>query len=297
MIEYKSVCKNYGEVRAVSGFSLHIQKGEFFGLLGPNGAGKTTLLRMTSTITAAGSGEILIGGRAIHRNLTGTKRKIGIVPQYSNLEAELSAWENLEYHGRLYGLPRARRRRRMDELLAFSGLTDRKHDKAKKFSGGMQRRLMIAKSLMHEPEILLLDEPTAGLDAGSRRNIWDLLRYLNKTGITVLLTTHYLEEAQILCSRVGMIDRGRLKQTGRPEDLIKAAGNYVVEYFENGKTVQRFFDTEEAAIDSIRREQTAEVSERAESVPFKHEVRVRAVNLEDAFILLADKMLDNETNT
>jgi ABC-2 type transport system ATP-binding protein len=283
MIEYKNVYKKYGETKAVSGFSLCIADGEFFGLLGPNGAGKTTVLRMTSTITAASSGEICIDGSPIHRNLTAIKRKIGVVPQYSNLEGELSAGENLEYHGRLYGLSRPRRLRRVEELLAFTGLEERKNERAKKFSGGMQRRLMIAKALMHEPEILLLDEPTTGLDAASRRSIWDLLKDLNKKGITVLLTTHYLEEAQNLCGRVGMIDRGQLQQTGSPGDVMKGAGKYVLEYFENGKTTRRFFDTEQEAIAAAGHCPSAGDSQ------VNHEVRIRAVNLEDAFLLFTQR--------
>jgi ABC-2 type transport system ATP-binding protein len=278
MIEYKNVHKNYGEVRAVSDFTLRITDGEFFGLLGPNGAGKTTVLRMTSTLTAASSGEIIIDGRPLHRNLISAKKKIGVVPQYSNLEGELSAGENLEYHGRLYGLPRQRRRDRAEELLAFTGLAERKRGQAKKFSGGMQRRLMIAKALMHDPAILLLDEPSSGLDAVSRRDIWDLLKSLNQKGITILLSTHYLEEAQMLCGRVGMIDEGRLKQTGSPGDLIKSAGNFVVEYFRNGKTAQDFFETEKAALAAINRRSSAGDSSMNQGV------RIRAVNLEDAFI-------------
>jgi ABC-2 type transport system ATP-binding protein len=277
MIRYRDVTKKYGGITAVSNFSLEIRRGEFFGLLGPNGAGKTTLIRMTTTLTPPSSGSIEIDGKAIDRNLTEIKRKFGVTPQYSNLENELTAAQNLEYHGRLYGMSAAARKTRTEELLGFAGLTERKNDRAKNFSGGMKRKLMIAKALMHRPEILLLDEPTVGLDAAWRRRIWDLLRGLNEQGLTIFLTTHYLEEAQILCRRVGLIDQGRLGKIGEPEQLIAEAGNFVLEYFRNGETVQQFF------------------GERADAVLAAQNLsgsfKVRETNLEDAFIRLANKRL------
>ncbi|MDR1363558.1 MAG: ABC transporter ATP-binding protein [Spirochaetaceae bacterium] len=278
MIVYENVCKSYGAIGAVKDFSLKIGRGEFFGLLGPNGAGKTTLLRMTTTHIAPDSGIVSIDGERIDRNLTRAKRRMGVVPQYSNLEGELSALQNLEYHGRLYGLSPRQRRRRSAELLEFAALVERKNDKAKTFSGGMQRKLMIVKALMHEPEILLLDETTVGLDAAWRRRIWDLLRELQKQGLTILLTTHYLEEAQTLCSRVGMMDSGLLKRTGSPAEIISEAGNFVLEYFENGETAQRFFDSRAEAV--------------AAASCLSGEFKAREANLEDAFIKLTKKRLD-----
>jgi ABC-2 type transport system ATP-binding protein len=277
MIRYRDVTKRYGGISAVSNFSLEIGRGEFFGLLGPNGAGKTTLIRMTTTLTPPSSGSITIDGRGINRNLTEVKRKFGVTPQYSNLENELSAAENLDYHGRLYGMSAGERKARTEELLAFTGLTERKNDRAKNFSGGMRRKLMIAKALMHNPEILLLDEPTVGLDAGWRRRVWDLLRSLNERGLTVFLTTHYLEEAQSLCGRVGLIDRGKLRKVGAPEQLIAEAGNFVLEYFQNGETVQQFFGERNDAV----------LAAQGISGSFK----VRETNLEDAFIRLTNKRL------
>ncbi|GHU50469.1 ABC transporter ATP-binding protein [Spirochaetia bacterium] len=278
MIQYIDVTKKYGALTAVSHFSLEIKRGEFFGLLGPNGAGKTTLVRMTTTLTPVSGGQIFIDGEPIDRNHTRIKRKFGVVPQYSNMEGELTAFENLEYHGRLYGMKRPQRHSRCAELLEFCDLTARKNDKAKTFSGGMQRKLMIAKALMHKPEILLLDEPTVGLDALWRRRIWDLLRNLNKLEITVFLTTHYLEEAQSLCHRVGLIDQGALQKIGEPAQIIAAAGNYVLEYFHNGTTMQEFFAAKEAAVAAAARQQG--------------DFKVREANLEDAFILLTNKRLE-----
>jgi ABC-2 type transport system ATP-binding protein len=280
MIRYRDVTKKYGGITAVSNFSLEIGRGEFFGLLGPNGAGKTTLIRMTTTLTLPSSGSIAIEGKAINRNLTEVKRKFGATPQYSNLEYELTAAQNLDYHGRLYGMSATARRARIEALLAFAGLTERKNDRARSFSGGMRRKLMIAKALMHNPEILLLDEPTVGLDAGWRRRIWDLLRSLNEQGLTIFLTTHYLEEAQILCSRVGLIDQGKLRKVGDPKQIIAETGNFVLEYFQNGETFQQFFEKQDDAV----------LAAQSISGAFK----VRETNLEDAFIRLTNKRLGDD---
>jgi ABC-2 type transport system ATP-binding protein len=277
MISYNNVSKNYGELKAVTDFNLDINDGEFFGLLGPNGAGKTTIMRMTATLTPITAGTISINGQIVDRNLTEVKQKIGIVPQYSNLESELTAAENLEYHGRLYGLSRDLRKRRIDELLEFAELSDRRNDPAKNFSGGMQRKLMIAKTLMHDPEILLLDEPTVGLDATTRRRIWDFLRQVQAQGLTIFLTTHYLEEAQMLCERVGLIDEGRLVMADSPQNIINSVGQFVLEYFTDGKTVSAFFENKDDAVLAASRVQSDFV--------------VREANLEDAFIKLTNKGL------
>lgn len=277
MISYQAVTKTYGQVTAVADLDLEIADGEFFGLLGPNGAGKTTIMRMTATLTAPDAGTIQIDGQPLHRDLIGVKRRIGIVPQYSNLEGDLTAAENLDYHGRLYGLSRARRRQRTDELLEFAELTERRADQAKNFSGGMQRKLMIAKTLMHDPDILLLDEPTVGLDATSRRRIWDLLRQIASRGMTIFLTTHYLEEAQMLCSRVGLLDQGHLRTVDSPNNIIDGVGRYVLESFIDGTTVQRFFSSQALAYKA------------ASSVA--GDFQVREANLEDAFIRLTNRKL------
>jgi len=277
MITYKDVNKTYGEISAVRDLNLEIKDGDFFGLLGPNGAGKTTIMRMTATLTPPTSGTIEINGEPIHRDLTKAKQKLGIVPQYSNLESDLNAYENLEFHGRLYGLPKELRRKRIDELLEFADLTGRKKDSARTFSGGMQRKLMIAKTLMHDPEILLLDEPTVGLDATTRRKIWDFLRQLREQGKTIFMTTHYLEEAQALCEKVGLIDDGRLVLLDSPEQIIKQAGRFVLDYFQDGKTSQLFFEDRESAITA------------AEGI--EGSFKVREANLEDVFIKLTNKDL------
>ena len=277
MISYRDVTKKYNGKDAVSDFTLDIVDGEFFGLLGPNGAGKTTLMRMTTTLTPITSGTIEIEGDLIHRDLTKVKQKFGIVPQYSNMENDISAWENLEYHGRLYGMSKEKRRARIEELLEFTELTDRRNESARAFSGGMQRKLMIAKALMHEPEIMLLDEPTVGLDVNSRRKIWDLMRRMNEEGLTIFLTTHYLEEAQMLCQRVGMIDLGKLICVGSPDEIIRETGKFVLEYFSGGSTHQKLFEDKELAIEAAK--------------DVHGDFKVRETNLEDAFIRLTNKGL------
>jgi len=280
LINYKNVSKFYGNITAVEALDMEIPRGEFFGLLGPNGAGKTTIIRMTTALTPVTSGRIEIDGDPIHRDLSKTKQRFGVVPQYSNLESELTARENLEYHGRLYGMPSGLRKTRITELLEFSGLGDRADEKANHYSGGMRRRLMIIKSLIHNPDILFLDEPTVGLDVSARRKIWDLLRAMNGRGLTIFLTTHYLEEAQALCQRVGLIDNGKLIRLDSPEAIINQYGKYVLEYFQGSDTEYRFFNDRDAAV---------KAAETLDCV-----FQIREANLEDAFISLTNRRISDK---
>jgi ABC-2 type transport system ATP-binding protein len=278
MLEIKNLTKVYKNVTAVDHLDLTIKDGEFFGLLGPNGAGKTTTVRMISTITPKTSGEIVIDGESIDRNLTAIKAKIGVVPQQNNLENETSAWENLEVHGILYGISKEKRRKKIEELFEFTGLTDRKDDLAKTYSGGMKRKLMIARALLHEPEILLLDEPTVGLDASARRKMWDLLKRLKSNGLTVLLTTHYIEEAEVLCDRVGLINKGKLLKLDTPWNLIEEVGKVTVEYFKNGETQEEFFRSREEA--------------NVYAAELEGDVRIRPSNLEDVFLKFTNRRVE-----
>jgi len=278
MLNIIDLTKKYKNVTAVDKLNLTIQDGEFFGLLGPNGAGKTTTVRMISTITPKTSGDIVINGKSIDRNLTEIKAKIGVVPQQNNLENEMSAWENLEVHGMLYRIGKDKRRKKIDELLEFTELTDRKDDLAKNYSGGMKRKLMIARALLHEPEILLLDEPTVGLDAAARRKMWDLLKRLKSKGLTVLLTTHYIEEAEVLCDRVGLINKGKLIQLDTPANLIEEVGKVTVEYFDDGSTHEEFFRTRDEA--------------NTYAGSLEGEVRIRPSNLEDVFLKFTNRRVE-----
>lgn len=279
MLVINNLTKKYDDFTAVNNLNLKIRKGEFFGLLGPNGAGKTTTVRMISTLTPKTSGDIIINDKSMDRNLLDVKVKIGVVPQQNNLENDMTAWENLELHGRLYKMPKNIRRNRIKELLEFTDLTERADDLVKTFSGGMKRKLMIARALMHKPELLLLDEPTVGLDAATRRKMWDLLKRLKNKGITVLLTTHYIEEAEVLCDRVGLINRGCLVELDSPQKLIEKVGNFVVEYFENGETREEFFETrKDAALHASN---------------LQGSTKIRPSNLEDVFIKLTNRRVES----
>ncbi len=277
MIELINLTKTYGELKAVNEMNLVIEKGEFFGLLGPNGAGKTTLIRMLSTLTPPTSGNIMINGVYLDRDKTRIKSKIGIVPQHTNLEPELTARQNLELHGRLFNMSGSEASKRADELLKFTDLTDRQNDISSKLSGGMKRKLMIARALFHYPDVLLLDEPTVGLDPMARRKLWDLMKGLNKNGMTVILTTHYIEEAEILCSRIGLINDGKIAALDSPKNLIKQVGEFVLEVFDKacGETKYYFFPDRISALEAAK--------------DYDAGVNIRPSNLEDTFLMLTDR--------
>ncbi len=275
MIELQQLAKNYGNIQAVAGLDLQITRGEIFGLLGPNGAGKTTTVRMLTMLTLPSAGRALINGYEITRDLSKVKKEIGVVPQHMNLDQELTAWENLELHGRLHKIPRAKRHRRIEELLEYVELTGRAKDLVSKFSGGMKRRLMIARALMHYPSVLFLDEPTVGLDPQTRRRIWDLIRKMNGEEMTVLLTTHYIEEAEMLCHRVGIMDRGRLIALGTPKELKQKVGEVVVEILNHGNTGYNFFKNREEAVQFAGK--------------LEGSVAIRESNLEDVFVELTGR--------
>ena len=248
MIEIRGLCKYYGQVKAVDQLDLMVGPGEIFGLLGPNGAGKTTTVRILTTLARPTAGKIFINGREVTRHSVQVKKEFGVVPQQLNVDVELTAWENMELHGMLHGLPGRERHARIGELLAFVEIEDRARTPVEHFSGGMKRRLMIARALMQRPRILFLDEPTVGLDPQVRRRIWDLIRRLNGQGITVLLTTHYIEEAEVLCSRVGILNRGRLIALGAPEELRERVGRVVVEAAGQDETEYHVFEHREQAL-------------------------------------------------
>jgi len=217
------------ELIAVNSISFNIKEGEIFGFLGPNGAGKTTTLSMLSTITEPTSGEAKVNGFDIKTQQSEVRRSIGIVFQDPSLDDELTALENMDFHGRLYGLSKKKRIQKGVELLKLVGLDDRKDDLVKTFSGGMKRRLEIARGLLHEPKILFLDEPTIGLDPQTRNHIWNYISKLSKeSNMTMLLTTHYLDEADKLCDRIAIIDMGKIVAIGTPNELKESLGGDVI---------------------------------------------------------------------
>jgi ABC-2 type transport system ATP-binding protein len=209
-------------VEAVRGVSFAVEEGEFFGLLGPNGAGKSTTIGCISTLVRPTSGRVLVDGIDVARQPQEAKRRIAVVPQMRNLDRDLTVREVLTYHGRYFGLPAAERESRADRLLAELQIADKAHAKPLTLSGGQQQRVMIARALMHDPRIVLLDEPTTGLDPQARRLLWETLRTLHDGGTTFILTTHYMEEADRLCQRLAIIDHGRILTLDTPAALKKA---------------------------------------------------------------------------
>lgn len=229
MIELKGLTKKFGDFTAVDGLSLSIETGEFFGLLGPNGAGKTTTISMLSTVLLPTEGEIFIDGVKLTRGASEQKRKLAVITQEYSMRQDMTMNEVMEYQGRLYYMPLKDIRRKSEELLEFAGLSEFRRRTVRHLSGGMKRKLMICRALLIEPEILLLDEPTAGMDALSRRQMWNLLKQVNDREMTILLTTHYIEEAEALCDRVAMINRGKLQKLDSPAALIAELGEYAVD--------------------------------------------------------------------
>jgi ABC-2 type transport system ATP-binding protein len=202
-----------------------VQPGEFFGLLGPNGAGKSTTIGMLTTTVVPTRGRALISGLDVRHNPAAVKRQIGVVSQANTLDRALTVWENLYYHGRFFGVPRARARARADELLEQFALAERGDSMVFQLSGGLAQRLMVARALVHEPQVLFLDEPTSGIDPQTRVNLWRILGDLHRAGQTTLLTTHYMEEADVLCERIAIIDHGKALTMGTPAELKRQYGD------------------------------------------------------------------------
>lgn len=275
MIRIEELQKSYGAVKALDGVALHIEAGELFAYLGPNGAGKTTTIRILNGLTRKGKGRVTLNGFDIDHESRQAKRQCGFVPQHLNLDSELTVRENMDIHGRLFDMSGAARRRRTDELLEYVELGDRRDTPVKQLSGGLKRRLMIARALMHEPRILFLDEPTVGLDAGIRRRIWALVKRVQQDGTTIFLTTHYIEEAEFLAGRVAFLDQGRVVAVDTPASFMERLGRWAVDHLEEeGIRTAYFHDNDEAKA-------------YAESLP--NEFSLRRVNLEDAFLAQTGK--------
>jgi len=220
----KNVRKNYGSLQALAGVSLEVRAGEIYGLLGPNGAGKSTLVSIISGLLEPSAGEVVIAGESLLREPERAKRSLGVVPQEISVYEELSAEENLRFFGSLYGMRGKRLSERVYEVLEWTGLQAWRRQPASKFSGGMKRRLNLGVAIVHQPRVLLLDEPTAGVDVQGRLAIHDLIREFARTGAAILLTTHDLYEAESLCDRVGIIDAGKILAEGAPEELVRQHG-------------------------------------------------------------------------
>ena len=266
-LEAIKITKKFGEQTVLDHVDLSIENGEFFGLLGTNGAGKTTMIRILSTLMLPTSGTVLANGQELTRNHVDLKKRITVMTQEYTLRNDMSIEEILEYQGRLYRVPKQERKERAVELMKLTGLYEHKDKLIRHLSGGMKRKVMLCRALLPKPEIILLDEPTVGLDPIFRHQMWDLLRQLNEEGVGFLLTTHYLEEAQQLCKRVAFLNQGKVVTTGVPSEIVGQLGAFCVE---NGSET-KLFQTQEEALDYLR----------------ANAGKLRDTNLEDVFFRLS----------
>lgn len=231
VIQATGLRKSYGDFEAVRGVDLAIRPGICFGLLGPNGAGKTTTIRMIQCVSPRGGGDLRVLGDDPAEHPRRIKARLGVVPQEDNLDPDFSVRDNLILYGRFFGIPRAKAEARADELLEFLNLTEKAASRIDELSGGMKRRLVVARALVNDPDILVLDEPTTGLDPQARHALWDTIRRLRRAGKTVLLTTHYMDEAEMLCDELVIVDQGVVHEHGNPKQLIaKHCGKEAVEF-------------------------------------------------------------------
>ena len=275
-ISTDKLTKKYEESWAIYDLSLTVSRGEIFGFLGPNGAGKTTTIRILTTLTKPTSGRASIAGFDVLEKPVEVKKRIGVVQQHLTLDQDLTLRENMELHARFRRINSTERNRRINELLDYVGLSKQGDQSVRSFSGGMKRSAMIASALVHQPEVLFLDEPTVGLDVQTRRSLWDLIRRLNNDGATIFLTTHYIEEAETLCHRVGIIHKGRLIALGSPTELRQKTGLFTVETLENNRhTRYQYFATRKAAANYVQG-----LSSDVKTI------LIRESNLEDTFVEL-----------
>jgi ABC-2 type transport system ATP-binding protein len=283
MIEISGLNKDYSGKKVVDGLDLEVGHGELFGFLGPNGAGKTTTIRILTTLTKPSSGMVRINGIDVAKDPAHVKSEFGIVQQHLSLNRDLTIGENLQLHARLHHLSRKERKERIADLLDYVDLSDHADYLIDDVSGGMKRRAMIARALIHRPKLLFLDEPTVGLDAQTRRKVWDLIRRMNSEGTTVFLTTHYIEEAEVLCQRVGVLHHGRIIAIGSPLSLRQKLGMIAVEMNLNGNGAEyRYFADRAKAAQFI------------ETLPSTERVIMRESNLEDVFIELTGQKVQGD---
>jgi ABC-2 type transport system ATP-binding protein len=282
MIEINNLTKVYDDTRVVDNLNLHVVKGELFGFLGPNGAGKTTTIRVLTTLTKATSGTIRINGYDVNTEAQQVKSSFGVVQQHSSLDKDLTIKENLDLHLRLRRFSKKDREKLIEEALQYTGLKDKANTLIDKLSGGMKRRVVIARALMHRPKVLFLDEPTVGLDAQTRRDLWELIRRLKFEGTTVFLTTHYIDEAEALCQRVGVMHLGKLIALGSPRELRAQLGMYTVETMSGSSSSKYCYFPDQATAKSYV----------SNLPPGEEMIVIRESNLEDVFIELTGQKVD-----
>ncbi|MBE9126868.1 MULTISPECIES: ABC transporter ATP-binding protein [unclassified Coleofasciculus] len=287
-VSVQHVHKTYDKTPVVNDLSFTIEAGEMFGLLGPNGAGKSTTIRMLTTLTRPTQGQIEIAGYNVVRKPSQVKENIGVVLQQISVDNDLTVWENLELHGRLHHLSNPKRQSLINQWLEYVELIEKKDALVKTLSGGMKRRLQIARALLHQPKILFLDEPTVGLDPQTRRRLWEIIRDLNRQGMTMLLTTHYMDEVEFLCDaygtgkpgRIGIMDAGQLIELGTLQQFKARHGEGLIMKQVGDRFEYTFFPTLEQANAYLN------------NLPDKTGMMVRPSNLEDIFVELTGRQLD-----
>ncbi len=284
VIVTRNLTKKYKDICAVEDLNLSVNSGEIFGFLGPNGAGKTTTIRVLTTLAKPTSGSIWISGFDVKKEPAKVKELIGVVQQHLTFDLDLNLRENMELHARLHHIPSNERKQRIVELLEFVGLSKQSEKMVDELSGGMKKAAMIARALIHKPKVLFLDEPTVGLDVQVRRKMWDLIRGLSRTGTTIFLTTHYIEEAEALCQRVGIVHQGHLIALGAPSELRQKVGMATVEILvDDSFTRYEHFDNRETA------------NRYVQNLSSDHKtIIIRDSNLEDVFVELTGKKVGED---
>lgn len=304
IIKVEHLAKSFGAVKAVNDISLEVREGSIFGFLGPNGAGKTTTINILCTLLSPTSGRAFVAGFDCAANPSDVRKSIGIVFQDSTLDKDLTAYENLVFHSYLYGVRRSEIKPRVDDVLKFIGLFDRKDDLVKKFSGGMKRRLEVARGLIHRPKVLFLDEPTLGLDPQSRANLWEFIVDLpKKHDVTIFMTTHYMEEAEV-CDKIAIIDGGRIIVEDTPEELKKSVGGDVIfiKTSDNNKAKQMIHDIFDIEPKDDGRELYFTTAQGDTCIPelikgladLVQSVRLERPTLNDVFLKLTGKAIRDE---
>jgi ABC-2 type transport system ATP-binding protein len=311
-IDVRNIVKKFGDFTAVKGITFEVAAGEIFGLLGPNGAGKSTLIRMLTTLLPPSEGTALIRGFDVARQADDVRKVIGVIPQAMTSDLELSVEENLLIYAKLYGVPRAKRTRLINELLEAVELTQWRDKQVRHLSGGMRRRVEIARGLVHEPKIFFLDEPTTGLDPQARRQLWDLIEEFKRAGRTIVLTTHYMDEAERLCDRVAIMDHGGIIARGTPRALIASTGvEHILEFSVSGSgpvtldtaSLSRLEGVRDVRMDAgavqvhvteLHRAVPAVLAELTRQGAGLAELRTHSATLEDVFVGLTGRHLREE---
>ena len=305
MIQVKNLSKSFDSIQAVKGISFSIKKGEVFGLLGPNGAGKSTTINMMSTILKSDKGSILINGNNIKQNSDTCKQLIGVVPQEISLYDDFTAYDNLMFWGSLYKVPKKELKQRITNLLDLIGLLEREDDLIKTYSSGMKRRINIAAALLHEPKILFMDEPTVGIDPHSRNRIFEIVETLNQQGITIVYTTHYMEEVERLCNKIAIIDNGKIIAQGTQAELqkqsnVKETIEITFESISQGKVellkeqlhLKIIESNNKISIECDANKNLANIIEKCNNINLIIEdLQLKKVNLETIFLSLTGKQL------